>query len=136
MAAFSRSLPPFFAVLLLAPIAVLLLQARSTVDEDLVLVRGERHGVEYLQALNQVTVALVDAQSAVVTGKPVPAGPLDEAAAAMTAIDARLGTELLAQDRWGGLQAKIGTLVRQRPASAQEAVLGRRVPGRRGRSRA
>ncbi|MFI7609472.1 hypothetical protein ACIBTV_30770 [Micromonospora sp. NPDC049366] len=112
-----------FAVLLLAPIAVLLLQARSTVDEDLVLVRGERHGVEYLRALNQVTVALVDAQSAAVTGTPVPAGPLDEAAAAMAAIDARIGAELLAQERWGGLQAKIGTLVQQRPASAQEAMV-------------
>ncbi|MGC4744314.1 hypothetical protein ACLQ28_01430 [Micromonospora sp. DT201] len=102
-------LPPLIAVLLLAPVAVLFQHAHPTGD-DRVSVQRERDGAEYLRPLGKLAVALVDAQSAAVAGRPVSGEPLKEAVAEMAVVDTRLGGDLLARERWAGLRAKIDAL--------------------------
>ncbi|PYC71607.1 hypothetical protein C7C45_11310 [Micromonospora arborensis] len=96
-------------MLLLAPVAVLFQQAHPTSD-DRASVQRERDGARYLRPLGQVAVALVDAQSAAVAGRPASGEPLKEAVAEMAVVDTRLGGELLARERWAGLRAKIDAL--------------------------
>ncbi|WP_212825935.1 hypothetical protein [Polymorphospora rubra] len=98
------------AVALLVPTLVLSVQAWRGTDEKATFAEQERAGIEYLRALGQVTLALVDAQSAAVAGQPVPRDALNRAIAEGGAVDARLGAELRTNERWAGVRAKIESL--------------------------
>ncbi|MEV6812891.1 hypothetical protein [Micromonospora sp. NPDC051296] len=105
-----RLLPLLLATVLLLPVAFLVGQAHRLVDTDRRVVEQERLGVEYLRALGPVTEALVDAQSAAVTGQPLPRDILDRAVEQVTAVDVRIGGELSTSERWAGLRAKLEAL--------------------------
>ncbi|MEV7227653.1 hypothetical protein AB0M79_11620 [Polymorphospora sp. NPDC051019] len=98
------------AVTLLVPTLVLSVQAWRGTDEKAAFAERERAGVEYLRALGQITLTLVDAQSAAVAGQPVPRDALNRAVAEGGTVDARLGTELRTHERWAGVRAKIESL--------------------------
>jgi preprotein translocase subunit SecG len=101
---------PLLAVTLLVPVAILFVQTRQSQGEEESFAQKERHGIQYLQALYQVTTALMDAQSAAVAGRSVPADALSRAVIATTAVDDRLGSGLSTRDRWSGVRAKIEAL--------------------------
>lgn len=98
------------AVLLLVPVGALFVQSWQGVDEELTSADRERQGIEYLRSLEQVTVALVDAQSAAVARQPVLREALTLAVENTTSVDARLGEELRTRERWAGVRAKIEAL--------------------------
>ncbi|MGW4466917.1 hypothetical protein [Micromonospora sp. NPDC004704] len=100
----------FLVVILLVPVAVLFVQLQRSVDADQELAGREQHGVEYLRSLADVTVALTEAQSATVAGRPVLREALATAVERTTAVDTRLGAELRTRERWAGVRAKIEAL--------------------------
>jgi hypothetical protein len=101
---------PLLAVTLLVPVAVLFVQTRQAQGEEESFAQKERHGIQYLQALYQVTTALMDAESAAVAGRSVPNDALSRAVTATAAVDDRFGTELRTRDRWSGVRVKIEAL--------------------------
>ncbi|NGM14670.1 hypothetical protein [Verrucosispora sioxanthis] len=105
-----RLLPLLLTTALLLPVAFLVVQAHQLVDTDRDVVARERLGVEYLRALGPVTDALVDAQSAAVTGRPLRRDTLDQAVERAATVDARIGGELSTSERWAGLRAKLEAL--------------------------
>ncbi|GIJ21746.1 hypothetical protein [Micromonospora lutea] len=116
-----RLLPLLLATALLLPVAFLVVQAHQLVDADRDIVARERLGVEYLRALGPVTDALVDAQSAAVTGRSLRRDTLDQAVERAAAVDARIGGELSTSERWAGLRAKLEALP-ERPLTDPEAA--------------
>ncbi|NJP31532.1 hypothetical protein [Micromonospora thermarum] len=116
-----RLLPMLLVLALLAPLSVLFGQSWRSTDDDRDLVVTERLGVEYLRALAPVTDALVDAQTATVTGRPVSGDALTRAVGTAAAVDARIGDELRSRERWAGLRAKIEALRDRRPADPEAA---------------
>lgn len=78
----------------------------------------ERAGTEYFRALLPLEIALLDAQSAAVAGRPVPRENLDRAVQAVAAVDARLGDDLSSRQRWSEVRAKIEALPNARPVGA------------------
>ncbi|MEV4627779.1 hypothetical protein AB0J90_15975 [Micromonospora sp. NPDC049523] len=100
----------FLVVILLVPVAVLFVQLQRSVDADQDLTIREQHGVEYLRSLADVTVALTEAQSATVAGRPVLREALATAVERTTAVDTRLGAELRTRERWAGVRAKVEAL--------------------------
>ncbi|MDG4833705.1 hypothetical protein O7627_30990 [Solwaraspora sp. WMMD1047] len=109
------------AGLLLVPVGVLSVQAWQGIDEKLTFAERERQGIEYLQSLERVTVALVDAQSAAVAGRSVPGEALTRAVENASSVDARLGDELRTRERWAGARAKIESLSQQNLRAPEEA---------------
>ncbi|MFY1689511.1 hypothetical protein [Plantactinospora sp. WMMB782] len=109
------------AVALLVPVGVLFGAAWGTSDDRLTATERERHGVEYLRSLGQVTLALVDAQSGAVAGRSAAAAALRTAVEQTSAIDVRYGAELRTSERWAGLHAKIEALPDRPPADPQDA---------------
>ncbi|MFI6760524.1 hypothetical protein ACIBF5_15450 [Micromonospora sp. NPDC050417] len=109
------------AVILIAPIAALFVQLQGSVDDDQELALREQHGIEYLRSLADVTVALTEAQSAAVAGRPVLREALATAVERTTVIDTRLGAELRTRERWAGVRAKIEALP-DRGSTAPDAV--------------
>ncbi|MBX7264980.1 hypothetical protein KIF24_02185 [Micromonospora sp. Llam7] len=105
-----RLLPLLLATALLLPVAFLVVQAHRLIDTDRDVVERERLGVEYLRALGPVTDALVDAQSAAVTGRSLRRDTLDRAVERAATVDARIGSELSSSERWAGLRAKLEAL--------------------------
>ncbi|GIJ28104.1 hypothetical protein Vqi01_32660 [Micromonospora qiuiae] len=105
-----RLLPLLLATVLLLPVAFLVIQAYRFVDADRDAVEREQLGVEYLRALGPVTEALVNAQSAAVSGHPLPRENLDRAVEQAAAVDARTGDELRTSERWAGIRAKLEAL--------------------------
>ncbi|MGC4804027.1 hypothetical protein [Micromonospora sp. DT233] len=105
-----RVLPLLLVVALLAPVAFLFAQQRRLTDDHHGLAVRERLGVEYLRALGPVTLALVDAQSAAVAGRPGSPDALNRAVEDAASVDTRLGEQLRAHDRWTGLRAKLEAL--------------------------
>lgn len=98
-------------VAVLIPVTILFVQLRNATGEERSVAEKERHGVTYLTALWQLTVALTDAQAAAVAGRgPTDAEALTKAVAAVGRIDERLGDELRSHDRWGGLRTRIEAL--------------------------
>jgi hypothetical protein len=98
-------------IAVLIPVTVLFVQLRDATGEEKSVAEKERHGVTYLTALWQLTVALTDAQAAAVAGqRPADAEALPKAVAAVGRIDERLGDELRSHDRWGGLRTRIEAL--------------------------
>jgi hypothetical protein len=103
-------LPMLLTVALLIPMGVLFGQVWRNVDSDRSFAARERDGIAYLRALVPVATTLTDAQSAAVTGRPVPREALTQAVRETAAVDARLGSELRTQERWASLRAKIEAL--------------------------
>lgn len=103
-------LPLLLVTALLLPLAVLRAQAVRAADERATLAARERRGVEYLRSLGSVAFALIDAESAAVSGRPSGRAPLDEAVKEAASTDARLGRELRTTQRWTGLRKKIESL--------------------------
>ncbi|MEU8182325.1 hypothetical protein AB0B85_18490 [Micromonospora sp. NPDC049044] len=116
-----RLLPLLLIGALLAPVGLLVTSAwRQTTDDRALAVR-ERLGVQYLTALGSVTDALVEAQSAAVSGRPVTGDALNRAVEEAAAVDARIGAELLSQERWAGVRAKLEALRGRSPADPESA---------------
>ncbi|GIJ36752.1 hypothetical protein [Micromonospora andamanensis] len=116
-----RLLPLLLAIALLLPVAFLVVQAHQFVDTDRDVVVRERLGVEYLRALGPVTDALVDAQSAAVTGRSLRRDTLDQAVERAATVDARIGGELSTSERWAGLRAKLEALPERSLADPEAA---------------
>ena len=94
----------------------------------------------YLEPAQELVVALVDARSAAVGGKPVP--PLDDAIAAVERAEAETGAELETTKLWGELKTAIEAATSAKPGTPQEAfdayqpaVDGALGPRRAGRQR-
>ncbi|MEV1147495.1 hypothetical protein, partial [Micromonospora sp. NPDC049799] len=119
--AVGRALPLLLVVALLAPLALLFVQTWRLTDDDRDLVVSERLGVEYLRALAPVTDALVEAQSAAVAGRTVSGDELTRAVEAAASVDARIGDDLRAQERWAGLRAKLEALSDRSPTDPETA---------------
>ncbi|MFI6232162.1 hypothetical protein ACIBD9_01205 [Micromonospora sp. NPDC050784] len=116
-----RLLPLLLIGALLAPLGLLVTSSwRQTTDDRDLAVR-ERLGVQYLTALAAVTDALVEAQSNAINGRPVAREALNGAVEQAAAVDARIGGELLSQERWAGVRAKLEAL-RGRGAADPEAA--------------
>jgi hypothetical protein len=103
-------LRPLLVFALLIPVGVLFGQAWQGQSDRLSFAAKERHGIEYLTTLGQVTTALTDAQSAAVAGRAVDRAAVARAVDATTAVDDRLGEELRTSERWSGLRVKIEAL--------------------------
>ncbi|MBM7491223.1 hypothetical protein JOD64_002445 [Micromonospora luteifusca] len=116
-----RLLPLLLIGALLAPVGLLLTSTwrQSTDDRDLAV--RERLGVQYLGALGSVTDALVEAQTAAINGRPVSGEALNRAVEEAAAVDARIGVELLSQERWAGVRARLEAL-RGRSAADPESA--------------
>lgn len=99
------------AVVVLAPLAVLYAQVRSSTGDALAFVRDERRGVTYLQPLTELLGATTQAQSAAVRGRPVDAAGVRAAVAAVDAVDGRLGVPLRTSDRWKVVRATVADRV-------------------------
>ena len=95
---------------MLVPICVLFTQLWRGTSADIAFAEREREGVAYLGALNELTVALVDAQSAAVAGQPVNDEALLRALDAVTEVDQRIGASLRAQQRWATLRSAVESL--------------------------
>ncbi|MEU4551482.1 hypothetical protein EV382_4688 [Micromonospora violae] len=116
-----RLLPLLLIGALFAPLGLLVTSnwRQSTDDRD--LAARERLGVQYLTALAAVTDALVEAQSNAVNGRPVAREALNRAVEEAAAVDARIGRDLLSQERWAGVRAKLEAL-RGRSTADPEAA--------------
>lgn len=102
-----RILAALLALAILIPLGVLFFDHNRYQREHRSMAAQERHGIEYLLALSQLTIALTDAQSAAVSGEPVAREVLDGTLADVTAVDDRLGEELRAGERWSQLRETI-----------------------------
>ncbi|MGC4799118.1 hypothetical protein GAR06_02692 [Micromonospora saelicesensis] len=116
-----RLLPLLLIGALLAPLGLLVTSNWRQVTDDRDLAARERLGVQYLTALAAVTDALVEAQSNAVNGRPVAREALNGAVEKAAEVDARIGGELLSQERWAGVRAKLEAL-RGRSATDPEAA--------------
>ncbi|MEV4119279.1 hypothetical protein [Micromonospora sp. NPDC049645] len=116
-----RLLPLLLIGALLAPLGLLVTSNWRQITDDRDLAARERLGVQYLTALATVTDALVEAQSAAVDGRPAAREALNRAVENAAAVDARIGGELLSQERWAGVRAKLEAL-RGRAAADPEAA--------------
>ncbi|MET7945423.1 hypothetical protein [Micromonospora sp. NPDC005324] len=116
-----RLLPLLLIGALLAPLGLLVTSNWRQATDDRDLAARERLGVQYLTALAAVTNALVEAQSNAVNGRPVAREALNGAVEEAAAVDARIGGELLSQERWAGVRAKLEAL-RGRSAADPEAA--------------
>ncbi|RZU71950.1 hypothetical protein EV384_0284 [Micromonospora kangleipakensis] len=105
-----RVLPLLLVAALLAPVGLLFAQTHRLTGDDRDLATRERLGVQYLRALGPVTDALVDAQTAAVTGRPVSRDALTAAVEQATSVDSAVGDELRSHERWSGLRAKLEAL--------------------------
>jgi hypothetical protein len=99
-----RFLAALLALAILIPLGVLFLDHNRYLSETRSTATQERHGIEYLLALSQLTIALIDAQSAAVGGEPVSRELLDGALAEVADMDARFGDELRVRQRWTQLR--------------------------------
>jgi hypothetical protein len=122
-------LAALLALALLVPLGVLFLDHDRYLGERTSAATQERHGIEYLLSLSQLTIALVDAQSGAVSGAPVSPEVLDRAVADVAAVDDRWGDELRVGERWSQLRDTIERAVstdhadgRAAYASYQEAT--------------
>jgi hypothetical protein len=102
-----------FAILILVPVGALFLPSWESTQDDLSVVSAERSGVTYLRSLNQLTMALTAAQSAVVAGQSPSADALNRAVSEVAKANERHGKELRTHERWSGLRAKIEALPSQ-----------------------
>lgn len=109
------------SVLVLLPVCVLFVQLWRGTAADIAFAEREREGVSYLTALNELTIALVDAQSAAVAGQPVNGEAVNRALDSVAAVDERVGASLRAQQRWATLRAAVEALPDRRFDQPAEA---------------
>lgn len=110
------------ALAILIPTGVLFAQVWRDKSDKIAFGDTERVGIEYLGSLSQVATALTDNASAVVAGRTVDTGALEDAVSTMAAVDNRVGDRLRTSERWAGLRAKIESLPRTaEPADAMSA---------------
>jgi hypothetical protein len=102
-----RILAASLALAILIPLTVLFFEHNRYLGESRSTATDERHGIEYLLALSQLTIALTDAQSAAVAGEPVSRDVLDGALGDVADVDARFGEELRVRERWTQLRDTI-----------------------------
>ncbi|HEY8471772.1 MAG TPA: hypothetical protein VIL37_03950 [Natronosporangium sp.] len=102
-----RVLAALLAIAVLVPLGVLFLDHSRHLSERRSAVTEERHGIEYLLALGQLTVALTDAKSATVNGEPIAQEAMDRAIAGVAEVDDRFGDELRVRERWARLRDAI-----------------------------
>ena len=88
------------AVAVLVPSCVLFLQAWNNERDDLDALAQQQHGVAYVRTLEPLIGAVVAAESTAVTGGRVNLQPVDRAALAVAAVDARYGADLRSQVLW------------------------------------
>jgi hypothetical protein len=111
-------------VALLIPTAFLFFHSWNEDGDRKGATQRELDGVTYLRALNQLTVAMSNAQTLAVSGRQVDTEELANATEQVSAVDERLGAELGTRDRWAGLHAKIEALAAEQspnPATAVES---------------
>jgi hypothetical protein len=99
-----------FTVVLLVPLALLFVDARASVTERDTNTRQERIGVEYLRALEPLTKALIEAQSAAVVGQPGKFAAVTAQVDKFQDIDTRYGAQLGLTRRWAALRDRIAQL--------------------------
>jgi hypothetical protein len=99
------------AVALVVPVGLLFGKTWGSVGDRITVADQERQGIEYLQTLGPLTIALTDAQSATIAGRTFQRETLTSAVAATAAVDARLGGDLRTHDRWSSLREKIESLL-------------------------
>jgi hypothetical protein len=87
-----------------------------SIDDTQVIAHAEQAGVQYLQALGPVMMALNDAQAAAVAGQPVSRQSLTEVLDAVSAVDQRVGGQLRTTERWTSLRSNIEKLPGSRNA--------------------
>ncbi|GIF48927.1 hypothetical protein DFJ67_2681 [Asanoa ferruginea] len=104
-------------VALLVPTGVLFSQNWRTLGDRASATSRELDGVAYLRSLQQVAFAVVDAQSATVSGEPVSRDAIVVAVQQADATDAQLGGRLRTTERWNGIRSRLETL-RAAPAAA------------------
>jgi len=107
------------AIAVLIPVSVLFIQLWRVTSDEIAFAGNERLGIEYLAALNQVTVTLVDAQSAAVAGQDVDQEALARAVDGVSDVDRRVGDDLRSGERWAALRATIDALPRSETAPAE-----------------
>lgn len=98
------------ALAMLLPVGTLFLQHWQELGRQKSFASTEQDGLEYVVSLSLVTLALTDAQSAAVSGRPVPHDQLTAAIAATTAVDDRIGEQLRVSERWSQLRGHIEQL--------------------------
>ena len=116
-----RVAPFLLVVALLVPLGLQFTQNWRLTGDTRDLAVRERMGVAYLRALAPMTEALVSAQTAAVSGRPVDRSELGRAVEEVAEVDARIGTELRSQERWAGLRAKIEALGDRHPTDPEAA---------------
>jgi hypothetical protein len=104
-------------VALLVPTGVLFTQNWRDLGDRASATARELDGVAYLRSLQQVTFAVVDAQSATVVGDTVSRDAIVVAVQQADATDAQLGGRLRTTERWNGIRSRLETL-RAAPAAA------------------
>jgi len=97
-------------IALLVPTALLFTQTWRAEGDRARATERELDGIAYLRSLQQVTLAVADAQSAAVTGKPAPRDAVAVALQQADATDARLGGRLRTTERWAGIRGRMETL--------------------------
>ncbi|MEV4511715.1 hypothetical protein AB0K00_22420 [Dactylosporangium sp. NPDC049525] len=98
------------AFALMAPTTLLFARVWGSVGERARFAQSERNGIQYIRSLGQLTIALTDAQSAAVSGRPFPRDTITRVVEATASVDARIGGDLRTHERWSGLRAKIEAL--------------------------
>jgi hypothetical protein len=116
-----RVFAALLALAILVPLGMLFLDHNRYQSEQRSTATQERHGVEYLLALSQLTIALTDAQSAAVGGEPVAREVLDGAVADVAEVDDRFGDELRVSERWSQLRDAIDRAASAEPTDGRAA---------------
>jgi hypothetical protein len=116
-----RLLAALLALAILIPLGMLFLVHNRYQSEQRSIATQERHGVEYLLALSQLTIALTDAQSAAVSGEPVAREVLDGTVADVAEVDDRFGDELRVGERWSQLRDAIEQAASAEPTDGRAA---------------
>lgn len=98
------------AVAMLIPIATLYFMVWRSNADLIEYADGERDGITYVSALVSVEMALVESQTAVLTGQTITKERLTRAIDAVVAVDVRFGGTLRTHERWAELRAKIEAL--------------------------
>jgi hypothetical protein len=109
------------ALVLLVPIGMLFVSHWRDLDDRVSVATHERHGVEYIAALGELTVALADAQSAAINGRAIPRHAVAGAVEATAEVDARLGEMHRVAQRWAQLRGVIDELTAQESADPRTA---------------
>ncbi|HEV7713183.1 MAG TPA: hypothetical protein VGP16_33625 [Asanoa sp.] len=117
-------------VALLVPTGVLFTQNWRDLGDRASATARELDGVAYLRSLQQVTFAVVDAQSATVVGDTVSRDAIVVAVQQADATDAQLGGRLRTTERWSGIRSRLETL-RAAPAAGDptQTIAGYREVG-------